>query len=118
MLPSERQCAPLPKGRYVIDLLAAWSGALANSGILFMSERKLSAQPRLPPWGSSRAFGGRLLFEDTPFSEVWADAQRSRTNFVRTSLQRLVWRIRRGLTQADSAIASHADREAGTQNAP
>ena len=70
----------------------------------------------------------RALFDDTHFSEIWNDAQSSRTAAVRASLQSLIRRIRRALidraamnrasmnqalTQAGkSVVASGADLKA------
>jgi hypothetical protein len=97
-------------------LPAAWSVAPDSTGILLMIERKLSAQHRSPPQDSRRASEQSPPFEDTPFSDVWADAQRSRTDFVRASVQALVRQIRRALAQADAGIASQSDRKAETPN--
>jgi len=48
----------------------------------------------------------RALFDDTHFSEIWNDAQSSRTAAVRASVQSLIRRIHRALI--DRASMNHA----------
>jgi hypothetical protein len=65
----------------------------------------------------------RAPFDDTHFSEVWNDAERSRTAFVRTHVGQLLHQIRRAVinrisAQANTAIAPGADGDAGTPNVP
>jgi hypothetical protein len=96
-------------------LPAAWSVAPDSKGIPLMIERKLPAPHRSPPQDLRPA-----PFEDAPFSEVWAGAQRLRTDFARASVQALVQglvrQIRRALARADAGLASHAERKAGRSN--
>jgi len=63
----------------------------------------------------------RELFDDTRFSDVWNDAERSRTAFVRAHIEQLLRQIRRAVinritVQANTAIAPGADQNAGTPN--
>jgi hypothetical protein len=57
------------------------------------------------------------VFEYPSFSDVWKDAQRSRTAFARAYVEALVRQIRRArirqaLAQTDPRIAPRADRKA------
>jgi hypothetical protein len=70
----------------------------------------VAANPRLNP--IPRAAERPAPFEDAAFSEVWADAQHARTEFVRAAIKSLARRIRLGLAQADVGIAGHAQRKA------
>jgi hypothetical protein len=85
-----------------------------------MIERRPSAPLCSPSDDSLRAAEHPAPFEDAPFSEVWAGAQRLRTDFARASVQALVQglvrQIRRALAQADVGLTRQADRKAETPN--
>jgi hypothetical protein len=53
-------------------------------------------------------------FEDAAFSDIWADAQHTRTEFVRAAVRSLARRVRLGLAQAGAGIAGDAQRKAGS----
>jgi hypothetical protein len=65
----------------------------------------------------------RRTFEDTHFSDIWNDAERSRAAFVRTQIEALMRQIRRAvlnrdlldrpLAQANAGIGSRTDRNEG-----
>jgi hypothetical protein len=85
-----------------------------------MIERRPSAELHSPPDDSRRAAGRAAPLDDAPFSDVWAGAQRLRTDFARASVQALVQglvrQIRRALAQADVGLTRQADRKAETPN--
>jgi hypothetical protein len=76
-------------------------------------DSSVPAIPLLKP--ISRAAEGPAPFEDAAFSDIWADAQHARTEFVRAAVQSLARRIRLGLAQADVGIAGHAQCKAGSR---
>jgi hypothetical protein len=68
------------------------------------------------PWLKpvSRAAERSASFEDAAFSDIWADAQHTRTEFVRAAVQSLGRRIRLGRAQADVGNAGHTERKAAS----
>jgi hypothetical protein len=77
--------------------------------------RALPMTRALRPQGAGSAAEGRPLLEDIHFSDVWNDAQLSRTAFARSHVEALVRQIHRALVQRDAGIAVPcADRKAGT----
>jgi len=70
----------------------------------------------LRPQGAGSAAEGLPLLEDIHFSDVWNDAQLSRTAFARSHIEALVRQIQRALLQTDDAkiAAPCADRKVGT----
>jgi len=70
----------------------------------------------LRPQGTGSAAEGLPLLEAIHFSDVWNDAQLSRTAFARSHIEALVRQIQRALLQTDDAkiAAPCADRKVGT----
>jgi hypothetical protein len=60
----------------------------------------------------------RTLFQHTNFSDVWNDAERARTAFVRARVEALMRRFRQTLAQADTEVATGAVRKAGAPDVP
>ena len=70
----------------------------------------------LRPQGAGYAAEGLPLLEDKHFSDVWNDAQLSRTAFARSHIEALVRQIQRALLKTDDAeiAVPCADRKVGT----
>jgi hypothetical protein len=61
---------------------------------------------------------GRALFEDAHFSDIWNDAQNSRTAVVRAHVQSLIRRIRRAMINRALAQADIAPGTARKRGVP
>jgi hypothetical protein len=80
-------------------------------------------KPALRAQDAGRADEHRAPFEHPCFSDVWKDAQRSRTAIARAYVKAIVRqvrraRIRQALAQADLGSAPRADRKAGAPDVP
>jgi hypothetical protein len=82
-----------------------------------------SRKPALRVQDAGHADEHRAPFEDPCFSDVWKDAQRSRTAFADVYVKAIVRRvrpavIRQALAQADVERAPRADRKPGAPDVP
>jgi hypothetical protein len=92
------------------------------AGISLETESRVSGKHTLRAQDTGCADEDRV-FEYPSFSDVWKDAQRSRTAFARAYVEALVRQIRRArirqaLAQTDPRIAPRADRKAGAPDVP
>jgi uncharacterized glyoxalase superfamily metalloenzyme YdcJ len=104
-----------------LSLARAIRRAVAARGISLETESRVSGKHTLRAQDAGCADEDRV-FEYPSFSDVWKDAQRSRTAFARAYLEALVRqrraRIRQALAQSDLGIAPRAGRNAGSPDAP
>jgi len=96
---------------------------VAARGVSLGTESRVSGKHALRAQNAGCADEDRAFFEYASFSDVWKDAQRSRTAFARAYFVALVGRVRRvqirhALAQADPGIEPRADRKAGAPDVP
>jgi hypothetical protein len=106
-----------------LSLARAIRRAVAARGISLETESRVSGKHASRAQDIGCADENRAFFEYPSFSDVWKDAQRSRTAFARAYVEALVRevrraRIRQALANTDPRIAPRADRKAGAPDVP